>query len=199
MRSSVDRSGQQQATERPTPVWLVVITALAAWIAALTLLLAVPARSAGVPVFRVVLPLLWALASALTFIPLQRRLEAPGLGWQGIFGWTLFGYVLAFIPAPGGSLLDLPELPSYLLLLLAVFYAVATAIVPLTWLPARRRIDDSYHQVRRARRQAYEVAALAVVTMGMAALRVLTPWGFGLLLLATILGEALLVSQIQTD
>jgi hypothetical protein len=148
---------------------------------------------------RLLLPLLWALAAALTFIPLQRRLRVPGLGWQSIVGWTLLGYMLAFAPAPVSSLLDLPELPSYLLLFLAVFYAVATAVVPITWLLARQRITNPYHLVRRARRQAYEVAMLVVVTMAMAALRVLTPWAIGLLVLATILGEALLVSQIQTE
>lgn len=187
------------SSERTIPSWLIALTALVAWAAALGLLLAEPARLPNATILRIILPLTWALAAAMTFIPLQHTLGASGLGWQGIVGWTLLGHVLAFVPAPTGSLLVLPELPSYLLLYLAVFYSVATAAVPLAWLFARRRIADPFHQVRRARRQSYELAMLVVIIMVLAALRVLTLWALGILILVTILIEALLVSRIQTE
>jgi len=160
---------------------------------AVVLLLVAALRTPVAPVLRLSVPLVWALASGLVFVPLARRLDMPGLGWQGVVGWTLLSYVVAFVPAPRGALLDLPELPSYLLLFLAVFYAVTAAAVPLTWLLARR-LDDEL-RTRRARRQAYAVALLAVVVLAMAALRVLTPWAFALLVLVLILAEALLISQ----
>ncbi len=184
---------QQPTANQAGSRWLIVIGALVATSAALATLLIEPIRSLETPAFRMLLPLTWATAAMIIFVPLQRRLEAPGLGWQAIVGWALLGYILAFVHAPSGSLLDLPELPSYLLLFFAAFYAVATAMVPFTWLFARRRLDHPYLQVQRARRQAYELAALVVITMVMAALRVLTLWAFGLMVLVTILGEALLV------
>lgn len=186
-------AGQHRTAHQSVPRWLIVLVALAAALAAVAMLLVEPLRSLGTPVFRVLLLLTWVIAATIIFVPLQRRLEAPGLAWQSVVGWALLGYILAFVPAPSGSLLDLPELPSYLLLFFAVFYAAATATTPVTWLVARRRLADPYLQAQRARRQAYELAALVVATMAMAALRVLTLWAFGLLVLVTILAEALLV------
>ncbi len=175
------------------PGWLLAVCSAIAVLAAVVLLTVATIRTPIPPVLRLSVPLVWALASGLVFVPLARRLDTPGLGWQGVVGWTLLSYVVAFVPAPRGALLDLPELPSYLLLLLAVFYAVAAAAVPLTWLLARRL--DNELRTRRARRQAYAVALLAVVVLAMAALRVLTPWAFALLVVVLILAEALLISQ----
>lgn len=175
------------------PGWLLAVCSAIAVLTAVALLLVAALRTPVAPVLRLSVPLVWALASGLVFVPLARRLDMPGLNWQGVVGWTLLSYVVAFVPAPRGALLDLPELPSYLLLFLAVFYAVAATAVPLTWLLARRLDDDL--RTRRARRQAYAIASLAVVVLAMAALRVLTPWAFALLLVVLILAEALLISQ----
>jgi hypothetical protein len=162
-------------------------------LAAVVLLVVATIRTPSAPVLRLSVPLVWALAAGLVFVPLARRLDMPGLDWQGVVGWTLLSYVVAFVPAPQGALLDLPELPSYLILFLAVFYAVAATAVPLTWMLASR-LDDELRP-RRARRQAYAVASLAVVVLAMAALRVLTLWTFALLVAVLVLAEALLISQ----
>jgi hypothetical protein len=180
----------------------VVGFAIVAWIVALGLLISMPGQSAqadGLP--RLLLPLTWAMAAAITFVPIQLRLALPGVGWQGMVGFGLLGYILAFVPAPSGWLLDLPDLPVYLLLFLAVFYAVSAAIVPLMYVLGQRYYKLRIHRldVGRARRQAYEVGLLIVVSLVMAGLRVLSPVTFGLLALVIVLTEALLLSQVQPE
>lgn len=179
---------------------LVIGLAVVAWIVALALLLADPGRIAGMTP-RLLVPGMWALAAALTFVPVQVRLGLPGIAWQSVLGFGLLGYLLAFVPAPTGWLLDLPDLPVYLLLFFAVFYAVTAAFVPLTYLIGQRFYKLRIHRldVGRARRQAYEIGLLIVVTLGMAGLRVLTPMTFGLLVLVVVLTEALLLSQVQPE
>jgi hypothetical protein len=180
----------------------VVGFAIVAWIVAVGLLISTPSQigqSNGL--LRLLVPLVWSTAAAITFIPIQLRLALPGVGWQSMVGFGLLGYILAFVPAPGGWLLDLPDLPVYLLLFLAVFYAVSAAIVPLTYVLGQRYYKLRIHRldVGRARRQAYEVGLLIVVSLVMAGLRVLSPVTFGLLALVIVLTEALLLSQVQPE
>jgi hypothetical protein len=181
---------------------LVIGIAALAWILALAVLLGAASQTAlaGLPV-RALVPAAWGLAAALTFIPIQFRLALPGIGWQGTLGWAALGYLLAFVPAPTGWLLDLPDLPVYLLLFLALFYAVTAAMMPLTYLLGQRFYKLRIHRldVGRARRQAYEIGLLVVIVLVMAALRVLSPITFGLLTLVMILTEALLLSQVQPE
>ncbi len=180
----------------------VVGLAIAAWIVAAGLLVSDPGRDGqATGLVRVLVPLVWATAAAITFVPIQLRLALPGIGWQSIVGFGLLGYILAFVPAPTGWLLDLPDLPVYLLLFLAIFYAISAAIVPLTYLLGQRYYRLRIHRldVGRARRQAYEVGLLIVVTLVMAGLRVLSPVTFGLLVLIIVLTEALLLSQVQPE
>jgi len=113
----------------------------------------------------------------------------------------LLGYILAFVPPPTGWLLDLPDLPVYLIFFAALFYAIAALTLPLTYVVGRQIYAHRMHQLdlRRARRQAYEFGALAVALTLLAALRVLTPLT-GLLLVAVfILVETLLLSQVAPD
>lgn len=180
---------------------LVVGLAILAWVAALTLLMTAPARSQATGFSQLLVPLIWAIAAATTFVPIQLRLALPGIGWQSMVGFGLLGYILAFVPAPSGWLLDLPDLPVYLLLFLAIFYAVSAAIVPLIYLLGQRYYKLRIHRldVGRARRQAYEIGLLIVVSLVMAGLRVLSPVTFGLLALVIVLTEALLLSQVQPE
>lgn len=180
----------------------VIGLAVLAWLVAISLLVAAPERLvvAGIGP-RVLVPLSWGLAAALTFVPIQLRMALPGIGWQSIVGWALLGYLLAFVPAPTGWLLDLPDLPVYLLLFFAMFYTVTAAMVPLTYLLGQRFYKLRIHRldVGRARRQAYEIGLLIVVALVMAGLRVLSPITFGLLALVMLLTEALLLSQVQPE
>jgi len=143
----------------------------------------------------------WAIAAAITFLPIEFRLGLPGLAWQGLLGWTLLGYILAYVPPPTGWLLDLPDLPVYLLLFIALFFAVAAGTLPLTFLAGRRLYQRRMHRLdlRRARRQAYELGVLAVALTTLGGLRVLSLFT-GLLLVAIfILIEMLLLSQVAPD
>lgn len=179
----------------------VVGLAIVAWIVALALLATSPGRGEATGFAQLLVPLIWATAAATTFVPIQLRLALPGIGWQSMVGFGLLGYILAFVPAPNGWLLDLPELPVYLLLFLALFYAVSAAIVPLIYLLGQRYYKLRIHRldVGRARRQAYEIGLLLVVSLVMAGLRVLSPVTFGLLALVIVLTEALLLSQVQPE
>ncbi|HEY0737713.1 MAG TPA: hypothetical protein VGD69_22535 [Herpetosiphonaceae bacterium] len=180
---------------------LVVGLAILGWVAAIALLMTAPDRTQATGLSQLLVPLIWAAAAATTFVPIQLRLALPGIGWQSMVGFGLLGYILAFVPAPSGWLLDLPDLPVYLLLFLAIFYAVSAAIVPLIYLLGQRYYKLRIHRldVGRARRQAYEIGLLIVVSLVMAGLRVLSPVTFGLLALVIVLTEALLLSQVQPE
>lgn len=181
---------------------VVVTVAVLGWFAALALLLSNPVQLAQVGIApRLLVPVVWALAAGVTFVPVQFRLGIPGVGWQAMLGFGLLGYLLAFVPAPTGSLLELPDVPVYLLLFFAVFYAAAATTVPLTYLFGQRFYKLRIHRldVGRARRQAYEIGLLIVITLGMAGLRVLSPITFGLLVLVIVLTETLLLSQVQPE
>jgi len=185
---------------RAGSLWALV-TALV-WVGALALLILGPARLAALDLPpRLVLTGGWALAALVTFLPLQLRMSLPGVTWQGVLGFSLLGYLLAFVPAPTNWLLELPDVPVYLLFFMALFYAVGAAALPLTYTLGQRfyYLRLHRHDVGRARRQAYEVALLAVATFVLAGLRVLTPISFGLLALVLVLTEALLLSQVQPE
>ncbi|CAA9304387.1 MAG: hypothetical protein AVDCRST_MAG93-4817, partial [uncultured Chloroflexia bacterium] len=118
-------------------------------------------------------------------------------------GWTFLGYLLAYAPAPlsTGWLLDLPDLPVYLLFFLALFYAVSAATLPLTFLGGQRFWAHRLHQLdmRRARRQAYELGILMVGLMVLAGLRALTPLTGFLFVAVVLLIEMLLLSQVAPE
>lgn len=191
-------------TEKAPWRWTPLVASLAtlAWIVALTLLFTgdgALARRVESP--RATLAVAWAIAAAITFLPIEFRLGLPGLAWQGLLGWTLLGYILAYVPPPTGWLLDLPDLPVYLLLFVALFFAIAAGTLPLTFLAGRRMYQRRMHRLdlRRARRQAYELGVLAVALTVLGGLRVLSLFT-GLLLVAIfILIEMLLLSQVAPD
>ena len=191
-------------TEKGPWRWTPVVAGLAAlaWLVAFGMLFAGgTALESRVASPRATFAAAWGLAALVTFLPIEFRLGLPGLTWQGMLGWTLLGYTLAFVPPPTGWLLDLPDLPVYLLFFLALFYAVAAATLPLTFLAGRRLYQRRMHRLdlRRARRQAYEFGLLAVACMVLAALRVLAPLT-GLLLAAIfVLIETLLLSQVPPE
>lgn len=185
----------------PQAPWIATAAVLL-WLTALVLLTTDLAQALpGVGNERQLLTGSWLLASLLTFAPLQWRLQLAGLTWQGVVGWTLLGYILAFVPPPTGGLLDLPEVPVYLLLFLAVFYATAAAITPVLFLLGQRLFRSRLHRldVRRARRQGYEAGLLLVALFTLAGLRVLTPLTGVLLVIVVVLLETLLLSQMQPE
>lgn len=198
-----DDTPDKVQTRREWP-WMALILGLAGivWLAAIGLLVSGGSGIADqVSSPRMTLAVTWAAAAMLTFLPLEIRLGLPGLTWQGVGGWTLLGYTLAFVPPPTGWLLDLPDLPVYLILFLALFYAISAAALPLTYAIGRTIYARRMHQfdVRRARREAYELGGLAVALLFLAGLHVLS-WLTALLLVAVFaLVETLLLSQVAPD
>ena len=191
---------------RPQGPWrwtpLAAGVATFAWIAAVALLvMGNTGLEDRVSSPRLTLALVWAFAAVVSFVPIEFRLGLPGLTWQGVFGWALLGYILAYVPPPTGWLLDLPDLPVYLLFFLALFYAVASGALPITFLLGQRMYSGRLHRldVRRARRQAYELGVLAVALVVLAALRVLSPLTALLLIAVFVLVETLLLSQVAPD
>ena len=189
---------------RPRWSWTPVLFAVAAlaWLLALGLL-----ATAGSPLEgrvgspRLLFAVVWAVAALLAFAPVELRLGLPGLTWHGIMGWVLLGYILAFVPPPTGWLLELPDLPVYLLFFVACFYAVSSAALPLTYLLGRRLFARRMHQLdlRRARRQAREIGLLAVALMVLAAMRVLMPLTGVLVVAVIVLVETLMLSQVTPE
>jgi hypothetical protein len=140
-------------------------------------------------------------AGLLTFVPLQRQLRVPRLATEGVAGSFLLLYALAFVPPPSGWLLSPPDTPVYVVLAAAVFWCVSAlsigpiyAIGKLVFRQRARQYD-----LRRARRQAHEVGALAALAVGLAGLRVLTPLGVGLLALILVVAELLFLSFVETE
>jgi hypothetical protein len=209
--------GAQATATAPSPVaseapvlprgawrWIPVVIAVAAlaWLLAIGLLVTAGSALEGrVSSPRLLFAVVWAIAALLTFAPVEFRLGLPGLTWQGIIGWVLLGYILAFVPPPTGWLLELPDLPVYLLFFVACFYAVSSAALPFTYWLGQRVFARRMHQLdlRRARRQGRELGILAVALMVLAALRVLMPLT-GLLVAAVIvLVETLMLSQVTPE
>ncbi len=137
---------------------------------------------------RALFVLLVLLAAALTFVPAQKRMELPRLAQEGIGGTVLLLYTLAFVPPPTGWLLSLPDMPVYVLLVVAVFLSSSALNRPFLSALRQRVIKQRIRRLdtREARRQSYEIGLVAAGVVVLAALRVLT-WISGLLLVLIIL------------
>lgn len=191
------------APQRPMDLALAVLAGLC-WSGALALLLFGMLDAVADAPFapeRVLFYLLTLTAAVLTFVPVQRRLNLPGLAFEGIVGTALLLYMLAFVPPPTDWLLALPDAPVYVLLALAVFWAVSAILMPLTYAAGRVLFRERARQYdrRRARRQAHEIGLLAALCVALAGLRVLTPLGIMLLALILVVVELLFLSFIDAE
>lgn len=190
--------------EAPThrPAMLLAVAAGLCWACALAMLLTlnIGANINLLAPERLIFYVLVLAGGVLSFVPVQRHLRLPGLAFEGIAGTALLLYTLAFVPPPTGSLLSLPDLPVYLIIMLALFWSVAALAMPLTFLLGKRLFRQRARQydTRRSRRQAHEIGALVALAAGMAGLRVLTPIGLVLLLLILVVTEMLCLAYIET-
>jgi hypothetical protein len=140
-------------------------------------------------------------AGGLTFVPIQHGLGLPSLAFEGIGGTALLLYTLAFVPPPTGWLLSLPDLPVYMLLILALFWTSSAVVLPFMYAAGQRLFKHRARRrdVRRARRQSYEIGLLVACLVLLAALRVLSWVSLLLLLLILVIGELLLLSRIEVQ
>lgn len=172
------------------------------WAGALALLFlgGVVPHSDPLAPMRVLFYILIVLAGLLTFLPAERRLGLPGLAFEGIAGSFLLLYTIAFVPPPTGWLLSPPDAPVYLILAAGVFWCCSALVMPLVYAAGRRLFHQRArrYDLRRARRQAHEIGALAALSVGLAGLRVLTPVGVILLALILVVAEFLFLSFVET-
>lgn len=171
--------------------WIIVLSAVISWIGSLALLLLFDLRAGTVGVLdirRLFLVALVIIACVLTFGPVQLHMEIPGVTIQGAAGIALFFYIIAFVPPPTGSIASLPDMPVYVLLMLAVFWSIATISVPFVYALRQRLLKQRAARldVRHAWRQAYEIGFLSVWIIVLAGLHVLTWISFSLVVLIVI-------------
>jgi uncharacterized membrane protein len=140
-------------------------------------------------------------AGVLTFVPIQHGLGLSSLAFEGIGGTALLFYTIAFVPPPTGWLLSLPDLPVYMLLILSLFWTSSAVVQPFVYAAGQRLFKHRARRrdVRRARRQSYEIGLLVACLAILAALRVLSWVSLLLLVLILVIGELLLLSRIEVQ
>lgn len=173
------------------------------WAAALAMLLFGGLAAAGPSLApeRLLFYFLVLAAALLTFGPIERAANLPGLTVEGTVGAGLLLYCLAFVPAPSDWLLGLPDLPIYGLILVALLLSVAAVARPFIDAIGRRLFQQRARALdaRRVRRQSYEVGLLVAMAAALAGLRVLTWVSLLLLALALVIAELLFLSAIRAE
>lgn len=173
------------------------------WAAALALLLfgGLAAGDDPLSLQRLLFYGLGLAAPLLTFAPLERAMGLHGLTVEATVGAALLLYCLAFVPAPRDWLLDLPDLPVYGLLIIALFLCGAALTRPFIHAATARLFQARAraHDGRRVRRQSYELGLLLAVIAALAGLRVLTWVSLLLLAVALAIAELLFLSQIRAE
>jgi hypothetical protein len=194
---------EAQAPAGRRPLLLLAVAAGFCWACAIALLLfgGLESEHTVLAAPRVIFYTLVLAAGLLTFVPTQRQLQLPRLTLEGVAGTFILLYALAFLPPPTGWLLDLPELPVYLIFAAATFWTCSAIGLPLIYALGKRLFRQRARQydVRRARRQSHEIGALVALCVGLAGLRVLTLVGVALLLLILFVAELLFLSFIETQ
>ncbi len=184
------------------PVMLLAVAAGLCWSCALAMLLTlnIGADPDVLATERIIFYVLVLMAGLLSFVPAQHQLGLPGLAFEGVAGTFLLLYALAFVPPPTGSLLSLPDIPVYTIIMLALFWSISAIAMPLVYTLSKRLFRQRARQydTRRSRRQAHEIGALVALAGGMAGLRVLTPIAFVLLVLILVVTEMLCLAYIET-
>ncbi len=141
------------------------------------------------------------LAGLLTFVPLEVRMGLPYLSVMGIGGTGLLLYTLACVPAPRGSLLSLPDLPVYVLLISALFWSGAAFVMPFVYALGRRIFAQRALalDMRRIRRQSFEFGGFLACLATLGGLRVLTWVSALLVILILVVTEMLFLSRVDPE
>ncbi len=135
----------------------------------------------------------------LTFVPLEYYFRIHGFAVRGIVGLLLVVQIVLYVPAPTASLLWLPDVPVYILVCLTIYWFVSSISLPLTFAVGKvafaRRAQR--YDVRRAWRQARELAVLCVGLFGLFGLRALIPLLVVPWILMVIITEVIFLSFIE--
>lgn len=140
-------------------------------------------------------------AGLLTFVPIQHAQGLPRLALEGVVSTFVLIYTLAFVPPPTKWLFSLPEIPVYVLFIAALFWCTTAIFLPFIYAAGQRIFHQRARRmdVRRARRQAYEVGIFVSCIAVLAALQVLTWVSLLLLLLILFTAELLFLSRIEVQ
>ncbi|NTW00147.1 MAG: hypothetical protein HGA19_02450 [Oscillochloris sp.] len=188
------------------PSSFIMMAAVAAglcWAGALALLI-FGSLSAAEPLLapqRLVYYMLVLGAALLTFVPIEYSLGLFGLTVEGTVGISMLLYGLAFVPPPTDWLLAPPDMPVYALLIGALFLCGAVCSRPFFYAIGRRIFKERVRalDLRRVRRQSYEVGLLLAAMSALASLRVLT-WVSALLLaFAIMIAELLFLARFRAE
>jgi hypothetical protein len=179
---------------------LVAAAAGLCWAAALALLIFGDLQRLASPLApeRLLYYALVLAAALLTFVPIEARLSLTGLTVEGVIGFGLLAYTLAFVPAPQGWLLEPTDLPIYGLFFLALLIAGAATARPFIAVLSRRFYQQrarAFDQ-RRLRRQAYEVGLFLAASAALASLQALSWVSMLLLFVAILIAELLLLARV---
>jgi hypothetical protein len=173
------------------------------WSGALTLLFLADLRAEVSPLAaqRLLFYTLVLAAGFLTFVPVQRHMRLPRLVLEGVGGTALLLYTLAFVPPPNDWLLSPPDLPVYVLFILALFWSSAALIRPFLYALGQRIFHQRARQmdVRRSRRQSYEIGLFCACMTILGGLRVLTWVSILLVALILITAEIFFLSRVEEE
>lgn len=138
--------------------------------------------------------LLAVVAPGATFVPLARWARAPLYDVEALLGWGVLALTLVFVK-PSSP----PTLAQFLLFLLPLTVALATAAALLSYLAGLRvyRDDARRHDFVRARRQGY-LAAFACIALGLLhSVGTLSPATGTLLVAVAVLVEMFALSRAR--
>ncbi|MFP4439901.1 MAG: hypothetical protein ACLFVO_21915 [Chloroflexaceae bacterium] len=190
-------------TQRVTLSTSLALMAGLCWAGALTLLFLADLRAEVSPLApqRLLFYTLVLAAGLLTFVPIQRHMRLSRLALEGVGGTALLLYTLAFVPPPTGWLLSLPDLPVYVLLILALFWSSAALIRPFLYALGQRIFRQRARRmdVRRSRRQSYEIGLFCACIAILGGLRVMTWVSILLVTLILITAEIFFLSRVEEE
>lgn len=139
------------------------------------------------------------IVGLLTFVPIEYYFRAYGLAIRGITGFVLLVQLVLYVPAPTQSLLWVPDLPVYLLVGIALYWLLASMCMPVAYtigqVVFKRRARR--YDVRRAWRQAREIALYSVGLFGLFGLRAFIPLLVVPWTLMIIITEVVFLSYIE--
>ncbi len=178
---------------------LFAIAAGLCWSGALALLFSrsMPPTLPILAPLRLLFYLLVVGAALCTFVPVQRALGLPALAREGTAGCGLLFYTLAFVPPPNDWLFALPDMPVYMLLMVAVFWSSSALVQPFVYVLRQHIVRQRGQRLNpaTARRHAHEVGIIAAGVVVLAGLRVLTWISLLLLVLIVMTTELLWLSR----
>ena len=135
----------------------------------------------------------------LTFLPFELQHAVRGLTMRGVLGMSVLTQMLVYVPAPTRSMLELSEVPVYLLAILGGYWLLSSLCMPLLYWAGQRMFVNRArrYDVRRSYRQGAEVALMVVGIFVLFALRALTPMFVVIWVAMIVIAEVIFLSFVE--